>query len=56
MVGAKRLEESFRLVVNLRCRMDLVVCSKAGIFTTAILLLSRFDGTRENVSSEMFTL
>ena len=35
--------------------MDLLVCSKAGIFTTAIFLFF-FDGTRKNVSSEMFTL
>ena len=45
MVEATRLQESFRLVVNLRRRMDLLACSKAGIFTTAILLLSRLDGT-----------
>ena len=55
VVGATRLQESFRLVVNLRRCMDLLACSKAGIFTTAILLLSRFNGTRKNVSSEMFT-
>ena len=56
LVGATRLQESFRLVVNLRRRMDLLACSKAGIFTTAILLLSRLNGTRKNVSSEMLTL
>ena len=33
VVGATRLQESFRLVVNLRCCMDLLVCSKAGILT-----------------------
>ena len=47
VVGATRLQESFRLVVNLRRRMDLLACLKAGIFTTAILLLSRLDGTRK---------
>ena len=47
VVGATRLQESFRLVANLRRRMDLLACSKAGIFTTAILLLSRFDGTKK---------
>ena len=46
----------FRLVVNLRHRMDLLACSKAGIFTTTILLLSCLDSTRKNVSSEMLTL
>ena len=51
VVGATRLQESFRLVVNLIRRMDLLACSKANIFTTAILLLSRFDGTQKNVSS-----
>ena len=56
VVGATRMQESFRLVVNLRCCMDLLVCSKAGIFTTAILLLSHLDGSRKNVSSEMLTL
>ena len=56
VVGATRLQESFRLVVNLRHRMDLLACSKAGIFTTAILLLSHLDSTRKNVSSEMLTL
>ena len=45
VVGATRLQESFRLVVNLRRCMDLLVCAKAGIFTTAILLLSHHDGT-----------
>ena len=55
VVGATSLEESFRLVENLRRRMDLLAFSKDGIFTTAILLLSCFDGTRKNVSSEMFT-
>ena len=55
VVGATRLQESFRLVVNLRRRMDLLVCSKASILTTAILLLSRLDGTQKNVSSEMLT-
>ena len=47
VVGATRLQESFRLVVNLRRCMDLLACSKAGIFTAAILLLSRLDGTRK---------
>ena len=54
MVGATRLQESFRLVVNLRRCMDLLACAKAGTFTTGILLLSHFNGTRKNVSSEMF--
>ena len=56
VVGARRLQESFRLVVNLRICMDLFACSKTGIITTVILLLSPFDGTRKNVSSETFTL
>ena len=49
VVGATRLQESFRLVVNLRRHMDLV-CSKAGIFTTASTV------PEKNVSSETLTL
>ena len=47
VVGATRMQESFRLVVYLRRCMDLLVCSKSGVITTAILLLSRLDGTRK---------
>ena len=56
VVRATRLQKSFSLVVNLRRRMELLACSKAGIITTAILFLSHYNGTRKNVSSEKFTL